>query len=276
MPRARKRIVRVGLVKAESAWADVKRNVQLLEKLCEPLTQSRIDVLVTPECFLDGYLVRDRKRRTKRRLLACSVTGGEDPLVRRVAALAAALKSYLVLGASEKDSKNRIRNAAYLIGRAGNHVGTYYKVHPDKLYEPGDELPVFKTDFGVVGIVICADRRWPENIRTLRLKGAEIMFNPTWGWYGEGNTAIMRTRAYENGVPVCFAHPRQSLICSPDGNVAAILESNCPSILVHDVDLSKNPRPRATRDKSSSHPIQNRRPELYGPIAERRCPPPSG
>ena len=267
--KRKKRIIRVAMIKAESKWANLKANVRLLEKLAEPLKDSQIDVLITPECFLDGYMVRKRKKCTRAKLRACSVTGADDPIIRRVARLAALLKCYVVVGASEKGDKGAIRNVAYLLGRKGGHVGSYYKTQVCEFYKAGGELPVFKTDFGTVGILICADRRWPENMRCLRLKGAEIVLNPTWGFYGDGNTAIVRTRAYENGVPLCFTHVNQSLICLGDNTIGAILESNQPSVLVHDIDLGNNPKVKNTTNAAGSHPLQNRRPALYGIISKR-------
>jgi len=269
MRRKAKRIVRVALVKAQSAWGDVKGNIRMLEGLCKGLTESKIDVVITPECFLDGYMVREKKRGTQRKLAARTVSGWKDRIVRRAGRLAAGLSSYVVLGASERDGAGVIRNAAYLIGRRGEAVGVYYKTHPCGFYVAGDDLPVFKTDFGAAGIVICADRRWPENIRVMRLAGAEIILNPTWGLYGDLNTAIVRTRAYENGIPVCFAHPNQSLVCLPDGKIGAALDSNVAGVLVHDIDLGKNPKSGTNKDKAASHPVRNRRPELYGKIVER-------
>lgn len=264
------RMIKVAMVKAQFEWGDRAGNLRLLEELAGPLAKSKIDVLITPECFLDGYMIRDRSRCTRRKLLARSVTGPKDPMVRQIGRLAKRLKCYLVFGASEKDKNGTIRNAAFLLDRQGRHVGTYYKTHPCECYAPGDALPVFGTDFGTVGIVICADRRWPENIRCLRLKGAQIILNPTWGWWGEGNTVIMRTRAYENGIPVCFTHPQESLICLADGTVGAVLQSNQPAVLVHQIDLSRNENVKRTADKADSHPVQNRRPELYGPIVATR------
>lgn len=269
---SKKRMVRVALIKAESEWGNPKGNIRLLEQMARPLEKSGIDVVVTPECFLDGYMMREKKRCTREKLAACAVTGPRSATVRRAARLAALLRSYLVFGALEKDAQGVLRNAAYLLGRNGEHVGTYYKVQSEEFCEPGKDLPIFETDFGLVGLMICADRRWPENVRVLRLKGAELILNPTWGWYGEGNTCIMQTRAYENGVPVCFTHPKQSLICLPDGTVGAVFESNRPGVLIHDLDLSANPKPRVTKEKAGSHPIQNRRPELYGAIVELKAP----
>ena len=267
--RTSKPAVRVAMLKAETAWGDVKANLRLLERLAAPLEGKGVDVLITPECVLDGYMVRKPKECTRKRLSACCVSGWSDPAIRRVRKLAARLRCYVVVGASEKTSEGVIRNAAYLMDRHGEPVGVYYKTHPGVFYTPGDSLPVFQTDFGCLGIVICADRRWPENIRCLRLKGAEIILNPTWGFRGDLNTAIMRTRAYENGAPVCFAHPQEALICGADGNVAAVLRSGEPSVLVHDLDLGSNIRPRRTKHVAKGPPIQNRRPELYDEIVKR-------
>ena len=118
-------------------------------------------------------------------------------------------------------------------------------------------------------------------MRCLRLRGAEMILNPTWGAYGEGNTSIMITRAYENGIPVCFAHPKQALICSPGGAAdpsaekpVAVLESNRPGVLVHDINLSENPKAKRTKNMAGSHPVQNRRPELYGRLVRRTSPTP--
>ena len=264
----KRRIVRAALVKAVFEWGDPQANMKLLEKLAAPLADAKVDVLITPECFLDGYMIRNRKRVTTKKLAKCCVGGLSDRYLRRARRLAQRIGSYIVFGASQLDRQGIVRNAAFLFGRRGEHVGTYYKVQPDHFYRPGEELPVFETDFGKVGIVICADRRWPEVMRCLRLKGAEIILNPTWGNHGERNTAIMRTRAYENGIPVCFAHPEQALICLPDGSIGAVLESSEACVLVHDVDLTRNKEAKSTEDKARSHPVQNRRPELYGAIVE--------
>jgi len=256
------------MVKAESAWGDVKGNLRLLEALAGEIEGKGVDVLITPECFLDGYMVRKVKRCTVRKLSACSVTGPRSPTIKRVMRLAKRLGCNVVCGASQRDRHGAIRNVAYLIDREGGHLGTYIKVMPNKFYAPGPDLPVFETDFARVGCVICADRRWPENIRCLRLRGAEIILNPTWGRWGDQNTIVMRTRAYENGIPICFTHPKQALICLADGSVGAVLESNVPAVLVHEIDLADNVKPLVNDNKASSHPVQNRRPELYGAIAE--------
>jgi predicted amidohydrolase len=263
------RRVRVALIKAFPKWGTNGANLKLFERLANSIKDQKVDVLVSPECFLDGYMVRKKKLCTPKKLAERCVSGADDPSIELVRELSRDLKCHIVFGASEMDAEGTVRNAAYLFGRNGGHLGTFYKVQPNKFYVPGNDLPVFETDFGIVGILICADRRWPENARCLRLKGAEILLNPTWGFMGDLNNCIMQTRAYENGIPICFAHPGQSLVCLQDGSIGAILESNHHGVLIHDVDLSKNVKVLENSEKASSHPVQNRRPELYGDIVTK-------
>lgn len=141
-------------------------------------------------------------------------------------------------------------------------VGKYHKTHlqnHDQRFAPGQDLPVFELIWGRAGIVICADRRWPESMRTLRLKGAEICLMPTYGMRHLENEWWMRTRAYENQMFVCFTHPQVALITNPGGGIAAKLESNRPDVLVHEVDLS---------EVDDGNHLAHRRPELYGVLAD--------
>jgi predicted amidohydrolase len=110
-----------------------------------------------------------------------------------------------------------------------------------------------------VGIVICADRRWPETARVLRLKGARILLIPSYGMWGLDNEWWMRTRAYENENFLAFAHPQVAFVADPKGAIAARLQSNIPGMLVCDVDLSR---------VSDKNHIRDRRPELYGEIVK--------
>src|SRR5262249_17279339 len=82
-------------------------------------------------------------------------------------------------------------NSAALIGPDGE-IGRFRKVHlagkvepdPDRpltllekrYFVPGDlGFPVFEAQSGRVGMMICADRRYPESYRCLALGGAEII-----------------------------------------------------------------------------------------------------
>ena len=83
----------------------------------------------------------------------------------RVRELAASYRMHIVFGCTLK-TKTGIRNSALFVDADGKDIGVYSKTHlmtPDLVYEPGDSLPVFETALGKIGIMICADRRFPEN-----------------------------------------------------------------------------------------------------------------
>jgi predicted amidohydrolase len=59
---------------------------------------------------------------------------------------------------------------------------------------PGIAFPVFQTDFGRIGIMICWDSEYADPARALAYQGAEIILLPIWG----GDMKLMQARAIEN------------------------------------------------------------------------------
>jgi predicted amidohydrolase len=115
---------------------------------------------------------------------------------------AARQKAYVVAGIYEREGKT-IYNTSVLVGRDGQLVGKYRKVclpreEIDGGITPGTEYPVFDTDFGRVGMMICWDVSYPEVARELSARGAEVILMPIWG----GNETLARARAIENQVYV--------------------------------------------------------------------------
>ena len=99
-----------------------------------------------------------------------------------------------------------VYNTAPLYDRKGKLVGTYEKNYPydpelDDGVTPGSRFPVFETEFGRVGIMICYDSWFPESARALALKGAELLLFPNAG-YCEG---LMPARAADNGMWVAVS-----------------------------------------------------------------------
>ena len=238
---------------------DVAGNWQIFEQAALRCAADQIDVLVTPECWLDGYVAAE-KDWTVERFAEVAQTVGDSVYIDRVRQLAIDLNTNVVFGFTEK-GEDKFFNCALVVDRKGEIVGRYNKTHlqaHDKRFVPGDGLPVFELDFGTVGIVICADRRWPETIRSLRLQGAELLLMPSYDMWHIENEWWMRTRSYENGLFLCFAHPNVAFITDPQGELIAKLQSNQPGLLVHDVDL----------DRVDIHHIADRRPEIYGAITE--------
>jgi predicted amidohydrolase len=141
-----------------------------------------------------------------------------------------------------------LKNIAVLYDRKGNIQGIYEKVQlPDSESEqgavPGYTLPVFTTDFGNIGILICWDIAFPEVSRILALNGAEILFCPIWGDVRGSETwkITARSRAIDNGVYfVTSIFDGHSLIVNPAGDVLA--ESGTQgSLVTAAIDMTFNP-----------------------------------
>ncbi|MBI1734850.1 MAG: acyltransferase [Candidatus Rokubacteria bacterium] len=215
------------------------------------------------------------------------------PTTERMGALARETGTVIVCPIFERDGATYY-NAAAVIGPDGGVLGKYRKSSipfmdrarsreprgDEKFYfTPGDlGFPTFDTPFARIGILICYDRHFPEAARVLGLGGAEIVFVPT-------NTTRMtrylwdvelRAHAIANVYYVCGVnkvgvdvggssrdHHGDSLIANPRGEVIAQASPTEEGIVTADVDLSVIPELRALWGY-----YRDRRPDLYGPVAE--------
>ena len=144
------------------------------------------------------------------------------PTTSRLAAVAKSRKTYVVAGMFEREG-HTVYNSAVVIDRAGNIIGKYRKVYlPREEIEsgvtPGNDYPVFQTDFGRVGIMICWDLTYTDPARALALRGAEIILFPAW----EGAVVLKKARAFENHVFLASStYDDHTQILDPNGEVLA-------------------------------------------------------
>jgi len=108
-----------------------------------------------------------------------------------------------VAGTFRMERDGVIYNSAPLFDRNGKLVGIYDKnllfdPELDHGTSPGTGFPVFETDFGKVGIMICYDNWFPEPARLMSYKGAELILFPSAGYYAE----LMYARAADNGLAI--------------------------------------------------------------------------
>src|ERR1051326_244605 len=146
---------------------------------------------------------------------------------------------YIVAGLLEKTG-DTVFNTAVLIDRKGNLTGKYRKValpqeEIDGGITPGDSFPVFDTDFGRIGLMICWDVTFPEPARALAQKGAEIIFLPIWG----GNVNLAKACAIENQVYlVSSTYDMITAVFDQEGKVMKEATDDDPVVVV-DIDLNK-------------------------------------
>lgn len=195
---------------------DTRSSAESVAQFCclaERAASHRPDILCLPEAITAVGTGRDLHE------------AGEPipgPTTQTLGAAAKSLHCYLVAGLLERVGQ-AVYNTAVLIGRDGAVVGTYRKTHlPREEVEagltPGDSYPVFQTDFGTVGLMICWDLQFPEPARALALAGAEILLLPIWG----GSELLARARALENHVfLVSSTYDMRSFILDPAGEVLA-------------------------------------------------------
>jgi len=103
--------------------------------------------------------------------------GREAEDLGRFADLARRHQTYVAIALEETASDGRTFCTSVLLGREGQVAGKYRKTHAwcDDTMALGDCLPVFRTDFGVLGLTLSTDFYFPEVYGVLWMKGAEIL-----------------------------------------------------------------------------------------------------
>lgn len=255
---AEKDIITLGLMQTVPEKWNLEKNFATFLELLDQAKDA--DIIITPECWLDGYAAPD-KASTPERLREVAQAPKSSSFLQRVAEEARTRKQWICFGFTSLED-DKIYNAAGLWNDTGKLVGIYHKTHiqtHDCQYTPGEALPVWPTPWGPVGIMICADRRWPETARTLRLKGARLILNPTYGMHHEANTWWMRTRSYENQCFIAFTHPSTGFVTNPHGDIVDKRDEQ-PGVLLVRIDL---------REAKDDNHLRDRRPDLYQVITER-------
>lgn len=89
-----------------------------------------------------------------------------------------------VIGGYPESAGDRLYNSVAVIDRRGEIVGGYRKLHlfarEGEMFSPGDlGLPLFDLDGLTVGVLVCYDLRFPEAMRLLALRGADLIAVPT-------------------------------------------------------------------------------------------------
>jgi len=159
------------------------------------------------------------------------------------------------------------KNEAILYGRDGNEVGRYGKMartHDEMV--PGDSARVIETDFGRIGVRICADEWIAELDRAYAVQGVDIVFTPTQSW---GPDALFRdlrdiSRAMDGGFfLVESTHPstearHRSIIVDPAGAIVASSEYRKAGIVSAVIDLDNDRPQRYLREYDRAGPRRRR------------------
>ena len=226
-----------------------KKYLQKIEFFINNLLEQETNIIIFPECdFIfpekGEEILRKVKQMTKDKKAVCAIT--------------------LVEKAEEFYHKT-----TFLV-ESGKLRGKYRKTHLEKeekkLFSPGDlGLPVFKTSYGFIGIMIGYEGIFPEMARTLTLKGADIILWPS-KFSNDRQINICRSRGAENKIfvacsnSICHQGTGHSLTTSPSGQIltSCLGKTEQASLSALCLQLSRN------KDiVPHTNTILNRKPETY-------------
>ena len=200
-----------------------KRMKDLLGRM-ESVYAFEPDVIVIPETIQTSWV---KETKALDEIAEDERTPG--PITRMLAEVARNQQCYITAPVITK-SEGRYYNSSILLNRDGKIEGVFHKVRPtaaeilpQKYYKGGGitpgslRPPVFKTDFGTVGMQICADASWEENWISLKRDGAEMVLFPSQGPYS--NT--LSNHAWVNHYYIVSATGEDARIIDMTGDVIA-------------------------------------------------------
>jgi len=266
-------------------YEDRYENKENILKMIDKAADSRPQLIVLPECVYPAYYISPLIVKNPLEFQKSTLE-----LITEVKQRAKLYKCYIALGIVETDlTENILYNSALLINPEGQEISRFrksYLWHFDShWFCAGEQYPVIETEFGKVGMFICADGRLPEIVRCLSLQGADILLDLT-NWVTSGfeketltNPQVeymIPTRALENRVWIIAANKvgmeanivlycGKSAVFAPDGQIAKIASSCQEEILFYEISLEE------AMDKSIDHQINAinaRRPELYSELVQ--------
>jgi len=228
---------------------DKEANFQKIEKLTKKAQEQGAQLAIFPEMSLTGYVLHDQVYE-----LAETIPG---PAVEKAVKLANGTGMHLIFGMPELSEKTRatVFNTAVFVGPSGL-IGKYRKMYlpthsvfeEKRYFRPGYQPAVYPTELGTVGLCICYDLYFPEVVRLLRLKGAQLIvcisaspavrrcfFETLTSARAIENTAFV---AYVNlaGVQDGLQFWGGSRVASPSGDVLAQAKYDEEDFLITDVD----------------------------------------
>ncbi|MFJ4965488.1 carbon-nitrogen hydrolase family protein [Streptomyces sp. NPDC088729] len=259
--------LRTALLQSSGRPGAVAENLKALDEAAARAAAAGARLLVSPELFLSGYAIGDAVPEL--------AEPADGPGARAVAGIAAHHGLAVLYGYPERDGE-RIFNAAQLIGPDGAPLANYRKTHlfgcfEQKWFTPGSEPVVqARLDGLTLGLLICYDVEFPENVRAHALAGTDLLLVPTAQMHPFQFVAesVVPVRAFESQMYVAYVNRTGeegefefvglSCLAGPDGAVRT-RAGRGEELLVGDVDPALLDASRAANPY-----LRDRRPGLYG------------
>ncbi|MGV9904169.1 carbon-nitrogen hydrolase family protein [Streptomyces sp. NPDC003388] len=261
--------MRTALLQSSGRPGSIAENLKVLDEAAGRAAAAGAALLAAPEMFLTGYAIGDDIAR-----LAEPADGDSADAIAEIAGRQGLAIAY---GYPERDG-DTVHNSAQLISADGTRLANYRKTHLFGGFErdhftPGDQ-PVVQAELNglTVGLMICYDVEFPENVRAHALAGTDLLVVPTAQMHPFQFVAesLVPVRAWESQMYVAYVNRvgREgefefvglSVLAGPDG-VARTRAGREEQLVVADAD------PAFLAASREANPyLKDRRPGLYGSL----------
>ncbi|MFF1453510.1 carbon-nitrogen hydrolase family protein [Streptomyces sp. NPDC058274] len=269
--------MRTALLQSSGSPGSVAANLKVLDEAAGRAAAAGAGLVVAPEMFLTGYAIGDDIAR-----LAEPADGESADAVAGIASRHGVAVAYGYperdAGSPAADGVSTVFNSAQLISADGTRLANYRKTHLFGCFErdrftPGDQ-PVVQAELGGlrVGLMICYDVEFPENVRAHALAGTDLLLVPTAQMHPFQFVAesVVPVRAFENQMYVAYVNRTGpegefefvglSTLAGPDG-VARARAGRGEELVFADAD------PAFLAASREANPyLKDRRPGLYGSL----------
>jgi predicted amidohydrolase len=273
---------RAGLIQTNVS-NDMAENVAFVREQALLARAAGADFIMTPENT--GLIGANRKETLEK-----AETEEAHAMLAAARAAARETGAWFLLGSIHVrvPGEEQIRNRSYLIDAGGRVVASYDKIHmfdvqlaggesyrESSTFKPGEKSVLAETPWGVLGMTICYDLRFPYLYRDLAHAGATMLTIPSSFTVPTGQAhwhTLLRARAIETG---CFVFaPAQvgthkgsnrktyghSLAVAPWGEVLADAGAEKAGVVIAEIDLAKVDEarrmvPSLTHDRSYAAPV---------------------
>ncbi|MGW0033788.1 carbon-nitrogen hydrolase family protein [Streptomyces sp. NPDC003314] len=264
--------LRTALLQSSGELGDVAANLKILDEAAARAAAAGAGLLLAPELFLTGYAIGADMARL--------AEPADGPSTRAVAAVAVRHGLAVGYGYPERNTEEHgvLHNSVRLVGADGVPLANYRKTHlygafENQWFTPGDD-GVVQAEVGglTVGLMICYDVEFPENVRAQALAGTDLLLVPTALMHPAEVVAesVVPVRAFENQLYIAYANRTGpegdfefvglSVLAAPDGTARA-RAGHGEDLVVGDVD------PAFLAASRELNPyLRDRRPDLYGPL----------
>lgn len=169
--------IKISTAQFENKSGDKAYNLSVIEKLSEQAAKQGSQVIAFHECSITGYTFARKLSKSQMLELAEFIPEGDS--IKRIIDIARIHNITILAGLFEKDTEDHVYKAYVCVDKHGL-VAKYRKLHPfiNPHLTPGDSYCIFDLSGYTCSILICYDNNIIENVRAVKLLGADIIFMP--------------------------------------------------------------------------------------------------